>query len=271
MSYQSEHPTSSKDLPSCAAGFPDWWQPVYDKYRPFFDAARRMYTIANEMRERELSEHLAQIVGRMVSVAVNTYSAIQTLVLNGFGPDAVKLGRSIYEGEVNILWLRNHPEDLRDFLDYHFIRQKELYDAMDEKQQGRFSEDQREQIIADYNAVLPRFASKSDKTRPRNEWCHESFYKRAKEAQQEPLYRASYRYVSSMVHGDIAGLMAQLDEDSSVDTPPSWKNLDDALVNAHGSTLRCLSYFDEIAHLGFKDRLAELHSDYEAAVISLSV
>jgi hypothetical protein len=65
--------------------------------------------------------------------------------------------------------------------------------------------------------------------------------------------------------------MAQLDDDSSVDTPPSWKSLGGALVNGHGSLVRCLSYFDEIAHLGFKDRLAELHSDYAAAVKSLSV
>jgi hypothetical protein len=271
MSYQSEHPPPREDLPISAAGFPDWWQPVYDKYRPFFDATIRMYAIVNEMRQRDVPEHLAQIVGRMVFVAVNTYGAIQTLVLNGYGPDAVKLSRGIYEAEVNILWLKSHPEDLRDFLDYHSINQKELYDAMDEERQRHFSEEWRKQMMAEYNAVLPRFASRSDKTRHRNEWCRESFYKRAKEAQREPLYRAFYRPVSSMVHGDIAGLMAQLDGESSVDTPPSWKSLDDALVNGHGSLVRCLSYLDEIAHLGFEDRLAEIHSDYAAAVKSLSV
>jgi hypothetical protein len=267
----SEHPISHEDRPIRAAGFPEMWQPVHEKYRPFFEATIRMYAVVNEMRERNLPEHLAQVVGRMVFVALNTYGAIQTLVLNGYGPDAVKLSRSIYEAEVNIIWLKSHPEDLRDFLDYHFIKQKELYGAMDEEHQSHFSEEQHKQMMAEYNAVLPRFASKRDQTRPRNEWCRESFYTRAKEAQHEPLYRAFYRPVSSMVHGDIAGLMAQLDGESSVDTPPSFKSLDDALVNGHGSLVRCLSHFDEIAHLGFKDRLSELHSDYAAAVKSLSV
>lgn len=253
------------------AGFREMWQPIYAKYRQFFDATIKISAVVNDIRDRDLPEHLAQVVGRMVFVAVNTYGAIQTLVLNGYGPDALKLSRSIYEAEVNIIWLKRHPEDLRDFLDYHFVKQKELYDAMDEEQQLRFSQEQREQIMADYSAVLPRFVSRKDKTRPRNEWCRESFYKRAKEAGQEPLYRAFYRPTSSMIHGDIAGLIAQLDDDSSVDTPPSFKGLDDALVNGHGSLVRCLSYFDEIAQFGFKDRLAELHSDYAAAVKSLSV
>ena len=251
------------------AGNQEMWQPVYEKYRPFFDATTRMFALANEIRDRELSEHLAQIVGRMVFAAVNTYGAIQTLILNGYGVDAVRLSRCIYETEVNIIWLRNHPEDLRDFLDYHFVKQKELYDAMDVEQQGRLSREDRERIVAEYNAVLPRFASKTDKTRPRNEWCRESLYKRAKEAQQEPLYRLLYRPASSIIHGDIAGLMAQLDDESRVDTAPSFKSLDDALVNGHGSLLRCLGYLDEIAHLGFKDRLAERYSDYAAAVKSL--
>jgi hypothetical protein len=257
---------------SDVVGFPEMWRPVYEKYRPFFEATAKIYTVVNEMRERDISEHLAQIVGRMVFSAVNTYGAIQTLVLNGYGLDALRLSRSIYETEINILWLKSHPEDLRDFLDYHLIQQKQVYDAMDEEQQRSLPEERVHEIVAEYNAVLPRFATKSDQTRPRNEWCRLSFYSRAKEAEQEPLYRAFYRPASSLIHGDIAGLMAQCDSESRMDMAPSFKSLDDALVNGHGSLVRCLSYFDEIAQLGFKGRLeAELHSDYAAAVKGLSV
>jgi hypothetical protein len=121
---------------SVVAGFPEMWQPVHDKYSRFFEAAVKIQAVVNEMREQDLTEHLAQVVGRMVFVAVNTYSAVHILVLNGYGPDALRLSRSIFETEVNIVWLKSHPEDLSDFLDYHFIQQKQRYDAMDEEQQN---------------------------------------------------------------------------------------------------------------------------------------
>jgi hypothetical protein len=82
-----------------------------------------------------------------------------------------------------------------------------------------------------------------------------SFYDRAKETEQLPLYRTYYRHACSMAHGDVSGLMAQCDDESKVDMAPSFKNLDHALVSAHGSIVRCLNYFDEIARLGFEDRL----------------
>lgn len=65
-----------------------------------------------------------------------------TLVLNGYGMDAMKVARSIYETDLNIFWLKNHPEDLADFLDYNIIHQKQLYDEMSEEQQRRVPKEQ---------------------------------------------------------------------------------------------------------------------------------
>lgn len=82
--------------------------------------------------------------------------ALLTLVLNGYGQDAVKIARSIYEIELNVLWLKNHPEDLADFLDYSIIQQKQLYDEMTEEQQNAIPKERYEEMIADYNRVQPR-------------------------------------------------------------------------------------------------------------------
>lgn len=54
------------------------------------------------------------------------------------------------------------------------------------------------------------------------------------------------------------------------ETAPSWEWLDDALINGIGSFARGLSYFDEIAQLGFKERLEHgPNEDYVAAIKAL--
>lgn len=269
-----------EEPPRIVAGFPEMWQPVYDRYGLFFKAAGKIQDLVKEMASRVPSGELSGIVCRMVCVAANTLSAIVTLVLNGYGYDAMKLGRSVYEAELNIFWLKNHPGDIKDFIDYNVIQQKQEYDALPVEQKQTFPKERYEQMMADYNAMLPRFTTKHDSARPRNEWCRVSIYERAKEAEQywqtqieEELvshYKAFYRPASSMHHGDIGGLLAQMDSNGNVGVAPSWECLDDALVSGLGSFIRCVVYFDEIAQLGFKERLENgTGKDYVSAVESL--
>ena len=212
---------------------------------------------------------LLHIVGRLTAAAANSYGALLTLVLNGYGMDAMKIARSIYETELNILWLKNHPEDLADFLDYNIIQQKQLYDEMSEEHQRGVSRERHKEMMGAYDRVLPRFASGRDKTRPRNEWCRVSIYDRAKEAEQQwreqmaadgikdnglSLYKTFYRHASSMHHMDIGGLIASIDEDMYALMAPSWEHLDDALVAAR-SVLTCVSMYDEMAGLGMAERI----------------
>src|SRR5664279_1291724 len=118
----------------------------------------------------------------MAAAASNTYGAILTLVLNGFGNDAMKLARSLFEIELNILRLKNHPDDLRDFLDYHLIQQKQLYDIFTEEQKTNVPPERYQEMMAEYNRVLPRFIKDKATQIPRNEWCRDSLYFRAREA-----------------------------------------------------------------------------------------
>jgi hypothetical protein len=99
------------------AGFREMWRPVYSKYMAFFECAFKLQGIVSEMITSPVHGQLPQIIGQMAAAASNNYGAILTLVLNGFGNDAMKLARSLFEIELNILRLKNHPDDLRDFLD----------------------------------------------------------------------------------------------------------------------------------------------------------
>jgi hypothetical protein len=68
------------------------------------------------------------------------------------------------------------------------------------------------------------------------------------------LYKTFYRQASSMHHMDITGVIASVDDDMNSITAPSWEHLDDALVAA-GSVLRYVTYYDEMAKVGLRERL----------------
>jgi hypothetical protein len=238
------------------AGFREMWHPVYSKYKPFFDCAFKLQSIVSEMIMTPVQGQLAQIIGQMAAAASNTYGAMLTLVLNGFGNDAMKLARSLFEIELNILRLRNHPEELQDFLDYHFIQQKQLYDIFTDEQKKNMPSDRYQEMMAGYKRVLPRFIRDKAKQIPRSEWCRDSLFVRAKEAGQEYLYlyQSFYRHASSIHHLDIAGIIANVNSEIHAQMAPSWDYLEDALV-ATAIYIRCIAQFDEVANLGFAERI----------------
>jgi hypothetical protein len=140
---------------------------------------------------------------------------------------------------------------------------------MSDEDQKAMPKERYDEMMAEYDRVLPRFASGRDTTRPRNEWCRVSIYDRAKEAEQSwkeqmaadgvkdcglSLYKTFYRQASSMHHMDIPGVIASVDADMNSIMAPSWEHLEDALVAA-GSVLRCVAYYDEMANLGLRERL----------------
>jgi len=247
------------------------WTPVYSKYKLFFDCAVKLAAITTEMIRKPVQGWLLQVVGRMAAAAANTHGALVTLVLNGYGHDAMKLARSLFEIELNILRLKIHPEEIDDFLDYHFIRQKKLYDMYSDEQKRRLPQERYDAMMSAYNSVLARFTTGRNKTRPRNEWCSGSLYKRADEAgpQYLYLYGTFYRQASSMHHLGFGGLAAQSDANMLADMAPSWACLEDALV-ATGCAPRSINHYDQIANLGFRERIENgPGADYVAACKSL--
>jgi Family of unknown function (DUF5677) len=148
---------SMEDIPhpSFAAGFPEMWQPVYDKYKLFFDCAEKLAPIVSEMIQTPVQGMLLQMVGQMTAAAANTHGALLTLVLNGYGHDAMKLARSLFEIELNILRLKAHPDEIADFVDYSVIQQKQLYDMLDDDQKKQQPQRRYDEMMAEYNSVLP--------------------------------------------------------------------------------------------------------------------
>jgi hypothetical protein len=127
---------------------------------------------------------------------------------------------------------------------------------MDDQQRASIPKERHEQMMKDYQRVLPRFATKGNPTVPRNRWCRFSIFQLAEEAGPDSLamYRTFYRQASSLHHLDIAGIIAHTDSDMQAHVAPSWELLEDSLLSM-ASVIGCAQLFDEIAGLGFHDRI----------------
>jgi hypothetical protein len=239
-----------------SVGFPEMWQPVFSKYRPFFDCAAQLAQIVTEITKRPVGGPLLNVAGRMAAAASNTAGAIVLLALNGYGHDALKLARSVFEIQVNIAWFRLHPEQIDDYTEYHHIQQKRYYDMFTDEQKARFPQERYEEMMMAYTSALPRFTSTRNPAEPRNEWCAVSLYKRAKDVDRLRLYRLFYGPASSVDHLDFSGLAAYSDEDQLADMAPSWNHLGTALSGI-GCAYRAVFIYDEMAQLEFRQRLEE--------------
>ncbi len=211
----------------------------------------------------------AQIIAHIVKVMSNDYGAVLTLVLNGYGVQAMKIARSMFEAECNVHYLKSNPEAVKDYLDFNVINQKRLFDLMDTEQQNKIDPALVERMNTEYAVVAPRFV-KNKKGELRDHWCEVSLYKRAVGAGLEGLYETFYNWASSMHHSDVAALVSSFDiksQDTAV--APSFEWLDQALIAAHGSLVRSLSYYLEIANIGFEQEIDDLRAECVAVFKSL--
>jgi hypothetical protein len=178
------------------------------------------------------------------------------LVLNGYGADAMKIARGMFEASVTLGYLRIHPGLIDDYLDYHFVIQKRLYDAMKDSSPGhlqRISAGVRREMEVNFARVAPRFRARSGKLRAN--WAKVSFREMAREVGKEQQYLVFYRFASSMHHSDVGGLFAQtqtseVEDVLDVDIAPSDKWLKESLITGHAAVVAVLSEYNEITKAG---------------------
>jgi hypothetical protein len=105
----------------------------------------------------------------MAGMVSNSFGALITLTLNGYGHDALRISRGMFEISVNAAYLQRHPEEVDDFLDYHWVNQRKRLDYMkqhDPEALRRLPAESISAVNTEYARVLARFADKVGK--PRN-------------------------------------------------------------------------------------------------------
>src|SRR5688572_30405510 len=74
-------------------GFPDFWEQAFDEVPEGFIACSELIDLENKLFEKSLSEPLHKVIRHLAKISANSVSALTTLLLNGYGPDAMKVAR----------------------------------------------------------------------------------------------------------------------------------------------------------------------------------
>jgi hypothetical protein len=253
----------SQDDSLRGVGFPDFWETAYSLHPLFYKAATNLIPLQNIIFKKPVAEPLHKVIRSIARIVANSLGALTVLTLNGYGVDALRVARSMFEGEVTALFLKSCPEQIRDYLDYMWVIQnKRLQYFKGNDQLGkRFTPEAIRNIETNYERVKPQFNRKG-KMRPR--WSRFSLAEMAEKAGLGDLYGVIYPLLSSIHHHDISGLSSQAESKSiDMEVAPSDNWLGLALMTGHSSVVRVLSCFNEVAKLGLD---AELQSCEEAFV-----
>ena len=271
MRFKNSKPLSGKTrprpvsgFPRVVAGFPDFWQPAHDRFPNFYEAAGDLIPLVNGVIRRPLKGRLQTVLGFMTGIVSNSFGALITLSMNGYGHDALRISRGMFEISVNAAYLQRHPDEVDDFLDYHWVDQKKRLEYMEQHYpEGlrRLPANAIAEANAEYARVVPRFAGKSG--RPRGSWSKKSVRDRAEEVGLGEFYPTFYAHASGVHHCDFAGLAAQAVKDRlQVEIAPSFAGIKDALMMGHQCVLVVVDSINKVADLGLDDRLSAACAAY---------
>jgi hypothetical protein len=254
-------------FPGVVAGFPGFWQKVYDQHPGFFDAAHDLVPLANRFLQQTVEGPLGLVEHCLTAIVANSFGALITLALNGYGHDAVRIARGMFEAAVNAAYLKLHPAEVEDYIDFLRIRQKKLYDYSQRYSPSdllRIPAETIAEMKAEFAKVAHRFQDSRGKLR--NSWCRKDLRARAEEVRLGEFYPTFYAHASGIHHGDIGGLLAQSARDAlRVEVAPSFEAMKEALIMGHWAVLNILHSFNEVAGLKLDEELSEARDRFATA------
>jgi hypothetical protein len=254
-----------EDRGEFCCGFPDFQRKVRQEYSRFFDGLAELQDLQAKMLQPRAREPLHKVIRHISIIISNSFGAVLFLVVNGYGNDAMRIARSMFEGAVTVGYLRRHPEELTDYFGFHWIRQKRLVDFYQKWNPEQFAEIEPaaiEEIEKNFQSVAPHFLKGK---RPRDRWCLKSFRVMTEEVGVSQMYPTLYSWASSMMHFDIGALTSQQADDGDVDVAPSLEWSREALVSAHNTLLLALNEYNEVAQLNFKEQLGRMSERFQEA------
>jgi hypothetical protein len=203
------------DEPIENAVFAEFASKIYERYEPVLRDCMNLVRIGNELFRRDLEEPLHKVMRAIAKVVVNSNGAVLTLVTHGYGNDAMKIARSMFEGAGTAAYLRRHPDLVNDYLGYDSIRRWRLYEAMvtrNPEYVDRLPQATVDEIRREYEMAAPRFTRNGG--RLHDSWRKDvSLHTIANEVDLGLFYAPFYGTASGIHHMDSTGLRAQASRD----------------------------------------------------------
>lgn len=226
-----------------------------DKLSVLLKPLSELLEIQTAILERPVTEPLHQTVRMIIKEMTNSLAALSLLALNGYGNNALKIARGIYEGGVTVSYLVKNPNLLDDFVDFDWVLQKRSHDHFemtDPSLLQKVGSQKVNEVEENFNRVKARFTGRKGKVRRR--WCKVSLRQMAMEVGRSSSYPSFYGSVSSMHHLDARGLALQLGESKEgrldITTAPSERWVKSALQAGYTDCVVALQQYTKVANVG---------------------
>jgi hypothetical protein len=247
-------------------GFPDFQKEVVLQLGPLLTSATSFIQVGRDMFSGSPSGELPLVVSQIAMTVSNSMESVLILVSNGCGADAFRIARTMFESGVTVHYLEGHPELVSDYVDFIWVKRKKHLDYLLKfapLEAKRQDQPMLKEVEAEFQRVKGRFTDRKGKIR--NSWLRANLKAMAEEIKAISMYEGMYGFPSSVIHTDVLGLIAGSGDSSNVDLVPSKANLVLALRMGIVSYAMTLTALNQVAKLGFDERLDGAFSELKQA------
>lgn len=244
--------------PQLIFGFQAEWNDFQQRNQKFltcFGDFQKAFEAAFSI-DRSLAEPIDKFVFMYGRVCLEDFFEILLCCGNGCGHAAQRLLRGLYERAVTLRYLHEHPDEVSDFLDFHWIGQRKLMIACKETFGADvFDKDMEAHIEAEFQSVKEKFtvtACECGAKRLNYTWNKLDFVSMAKQTQLGKLIVLGYYEPLRVAHATVASMIAkmQLGRHGGIafEDAAQRDEADKALRVAHNIILDVLRVQDEHFH-----------------------
>jgi hypothetical protein len=181
-------------------GFEDFWPKVYAQFKGLFDAIADLMRLGDAIvktAEESDAEPVKNVISALTRATMAGACEAVLLCGNGCGAGAIKIVRGMYESQWTAEYLRRHPEEVKDYLDFSKILLWRRVHWLQENSPGNASRVSPSAM----NQVKDRFTNSNGKVRLR--WTKRSDYEIARDMGREKQYELPYAIASSIHHVNL--------------------------------------------------------------------
>ncbi len=237
-------------------GFQEEWQDFERRNRRFLERFPRLEKTLQMAfgRDAKLGEPIDKFILMIGRVCVEDFLEILLCRGNGNGQAAQKLLRGLYERAVTLRYLREHPEEIDDFLDFYHVTQRKLMIACQNTMGAdTFPPEMAAEIEREYQQVKNKFMITECETcgtkRPNHTWSKLDFVSMANKTSLGKLIVPGYLIPLRQAHATVASMVSRMqtgpNEGIAFMDRAQRKETDQALRVAHNVLLDVLRVQDE--------------------------
>lgn len=187
-----------------------------DKHRSVLnkdlEALQGLILVARNVLRKPEKRELEQTLRYFAVSLANSSVAVATLCGDGYGADALKVARGMFETHIIFRYLLLRPNELSDYLNFDAVaryKRLRLYKTKFPRMYSLFSAGQIKAAEHKYLAVKKNFMPPNGKLRGR--WCRHDLAEMARMVGRAEMYDLFYRHASLVLHTDPMGLAMLID------------------------------------------------------------